>query len=150
MWRRALPADDDAIVEMCLALYREDPSPVPASADKIRRTLAALRAEPARGRAVVFDPDGQCLGYGLLISFWSNEYGGPVCMIDELCVAAPARGRGLATVLIDELAHGSALLPNDAVALALEVTPDNRRARALYERLGFAGRNTVFHRWIKR
>jgi GNAT superfamily N-acetyltransferase len=65
----------------------------------VRRTLAKLRKEPNRGRAVVCDMDGRAVGYALLISFWSNELGGEVCTIDEVFVAPEYRGRGLDTTL---------------------------------------------------
>lgn len=146
MWRLARPSDEDAIVEMSLALYREDPSPIAPGAEQVRRTLSVFRREPSRGRAIVLECDAQCAGYCLLVWFYSNEYGGNVCTIDELYVTTAARGQGQGTRLIEELIQGSDLLPPATVALALEVTPDNHRARALYERLGFSARNTLMRR----
>ena len=141
MWTPAIPAHDDAIVEMCRALYREDPGTHDVTDPQIRRTLETLRAEPARGRALVLDADGQPRGYALLISFWSNELGGELCTIDELYVAPEHRNRGHATRLIRALAAGP------AVALELEVSPDNARARAFYQREGFRPiRNTMLRR----
>ena len=150
MWRTAAPADDDAIVTSSLALYVEDPTPEQPQPDarSVRRTLAALRAEPLRGRAVVLDLGGDVCGHAFLISFWSNELGGDVCTIDELYVAPRARGAGHATALLEELARGRRY-PN-AVALQLEVTPQNARAHALYRRLGFAGKNVGLRRRVVR
>ena len=137
MWRRARPDEDDRLVEMCKSLYAEDPGPHPVTIEQAHRTLATLRREPWRGRAVVLDVDGQLVGYALLISFWSNELGGEVCDVDELFVAREHRGRGHATALFQALEH-DALWPASAVALALGTTPGNANARRLYERLGFA------------
>ncbi len=92
-WRPAEPTDDDAIVLLCMALFREDPSPHAPSPDHARRTLAAYRAQPVRGRAVVLDGADGVVGYAFLASFWSNELGGEVCVIDELYVGARARPR---------------------------------------------------------
>jgi ribosomal protein S18 acetylase RimI-like enzyme len=150
MWRNATPADDDAIARTSLALYVEDPTPEqpqPTEAS-VRRTLAALRAEPLRGRAVVLDVGGEVCGHAFLIAFWSNELGGDVCTIDELYVAPHARGAGHATSLIEDLARGR-LYPR-AVALQLEVTPQNVRALALYRRLGFDGKNVGLRRRVVR
>jgi hypothetical protein len=98
MWRTANDArDDDAIVRLCLALQVEDPGPTPVGEPQIRRTLAAFRAHPVRGRALVLDVDGELVR-----------------------TAEPA-----------------------PVAVEVEVFPDNRRARALYERLGFAPTTTA-------
>jgi len=144
MWRDAR-ADEDAQVEaLCLGLYAEDPSPEAVGPGHIRRTLAALRAEPGRGRVVVLDLGAGPVGYALLIRFWSNELGGEICVIDELFVAPAARGQGHAGVLFAALERGAGPWPGVPAALALEVTPDNLRAQALYRRLGFGGKN---HAW---
>jgi GNAT superfamily N-acetyltransferase len=142
-WRTATPADEPALRRMMHALYVEDPSTVAMTDAKIERTLAALARDPVRGIVVVLDHadptrDGAPAGYALLCSFWSNELGGEVCILDELYVAAAARGRGAATSLVAGLLARTAPWFRDAVAVELEVTPTNARARALYERLGFA------------
>lgn len=146
MWRLASAADDLAVLEMFQALYREDPSPDPVPDEQLLRTLRVLREEPVRGRAIVLERDGACVGYALLVSFWSNELGGEVANIDELYVAPDHRGRGAGTRLVEQLSRGE-LWGKVPVAIDLEVTPDNHRARALYERLGFvAAKNTVMRR----
>jgi ribosomal protein S18 acetylase RimI-like enzyme len=114
----------------------------------VRHTLARLRAEPLRGRAVVLDLDGRVAGHAFLIAFWSNELGGDVCTIDELYVAPGARGAGHASGLLDELAAGRHY--EGAVALQLEVTPGNARALRLYQRSGFAGKNVGLRRRVAR
>jgi len=147
MWRVATAGDDESVVSMCMALNTEDPGPAPVLPQQVQRTLVKLRAEPNRGRAVVCEIDGSIVGYALLISFWSNEFGGEVCVIDELFVVPKYRGRGLATALFDRLAACEFCFPRP-VALVLEVSPQNERARALYERLGFRGRNIAMRRLL--
>ena len=137
MWRPATEGDDDVVVELCLRLYGEDPGPLPADGRAMRETLARLRHEPWRGRPVVLDVGQQVLGYALLIAYWSNEFGGEVCAVDELYVTRALRGRGLGAALFEALERGD-LWPTPFVAIALGVTPGNARARRLYERLGFA------------
>jgi GNAT superfamily N-acetyltransferase len=145
MWRAAEILDDPAVVALGLALYAEDPSePVPESS--FRRTLEMFRGSPWRGGTVVLALDGKVVGYAFLVAYWSNELGGDVCAIDELYVAPAARSRGWGSRLIEALAAGSPLWPGGAVALALGVSPGNHRARALYERLGFAGKNVSLAR----
>ena len=136
MWRVAAAADDEAIVGLCLRLYAEDPGTGPVPAGNMRGTLAVLRREPWRGRAVVLEMQGQVAGYALLISFWSNEFGGEVCMVDELFVVPEHRGRGYATSLFADVTQGG-LWATPMAAMALCVTPGNVRARRLYEGLGF-------------
>jgi GNAT superfamily N-acetyltransferase len=149
MWRPAKPNEDDLIVAMCIALNQEDPGE-PVSEGQIRHTLAALRAAPVRGRAVVADVDEEVVAYALLISFWSNEYGGEICAIDELYVTPSHRGRGIATRLFEAIVTDRSLWHERPVALELEVTPDNARARAFYERLGFRSRNQTLRRRVVR
>jgi GNAT superfamily N-acetyltransferase len=142
MWRVATTSDDEAIVSMCMALNVEDPGSTPVQPQQVRRTLAKLREESNRGRAVVCDVEDRTVGYALLISFWSSEIGGEVCNIDELFVAPEYRGRGVTTALFERLAdREESLWRVRPAALALEVTPQNERARALYEQLGFRGKN---------
>ena len=136
MWRIAQPADDYSIVELCLRLYDEDPGPLPVTPENMHATLAALRRDPHRGRAVVLELQGQVSGYALLIAFWSNELGGDVCEVDELFVAPDHRNQGHGTALFAAITQGN-LWPAPIAAIALGTTPDNAIARRLYERLGF-------------
>lgn len=145
MWRPASPPDDDAFVAMCLALAAEDPGE-PVDASQVRRTLETFRAEPTRGRALVATDGDRVVGYALLASFWSNEYGGEIVSIDELYVAPSHRAQGVGTHLLDAVGSDRTLWPREPVALELEVTPRNTRARAFYERLGFRARNTLMRR----
>jgi GNAT superfamily N-acetyltransferase len=143
MWRPSRPEDDLFIERFFAAFYEEDPAPRPVPSDHLRRTLRELREQPARGLALVLEVDGQPQGYALLCSYWSNELGGEICTIDELYVAPPARGHRLGTALLESLVRGDGPWPGRPVALELEVSPQNHRARALYERLGFAGRRNA-------
>jgi ribosomal protein S18 acetylase RimI-like enzyme len=144
MWRLARPEEDEQLVELSLSLYREDPSTVSVTSEQVRRTLETFRREPWRGRAAVLEVDGAVQGMTLLASFWSNEFGGEICQVDELYVSPAARGGGHGTKLFAALERGE-LWPSRPVALALGVTSGNSRARRLYERLGFkaVGTNMV-------
>jgi len=137
MWRIALPADDDSIVEMCVRLFREDPGPLRVQAANMRATLEALRRDPWRGRAAVLEIEGQISGYALLIAFWSNELGGEICEVDELFVVPRHRNQGHGSALFRAIARRD-LWPRAVAAIALGVTRNNAMARRLYERLGFA------------
>jgi GNAT superfamily N-acetyltransferase len=146
MWRDARPTDDEAIARLCSALNAEDPGPEPVPTANMLRTLRELRSAPLRGRAVVLEIDGEVGGYALLISFWSNELGGEVCVVDELYVTPERRGNRYATNLLEALSARREAWVESAVALALETTPDNARARRLYERVGFRGHNIAMRR----
>src|SRR5689334_19106210 len=137
MWRAARPDEDDLIVAMCLELYREDPGPAPVAPERVRHTLRVLRHEPSRGQAIVLEIDQRPIGYAFLIAFWSNELGGEVCEVDELFVTREYRNQGYGRSLFTEIERGT-LWRLPVAAISLGVTPDNARARRLYERLGFA------------
>lgn len=136
-WRKVTRHEHDAVATLILALYDEDPAPTAMSRELAWRTLERLRAEPLRGCVVVHEFNGKIAAYGILCAYWSNELGGEVCIIDELYVIPEARGRGLATALVGGLAAASMPWFRTAVAIELEVTPNNQRARRLYEQLGF-------------
>ena len=142
LWRLAHPDDDDSIVSMCLELYSHAPPPERVADPQVRATLAKFRAEPVRGRALILD-DGEPGGYAFLVSFWSNELGGEVCTIDELYVVPRLRSHGYASELVTSLRSAGTLWPDRPVALELEVSPLNARARMLYERHGFRDRRNA-------
>lgn len=128
------PADHAQIEQMITGLYTDDPSTEGMSVEKIRRTIGELTRHPERGTVILFEIDHTVVGYSLLIHFWSNEYGGTIEVIDELYICPEWREKGLASAFLQHVAESA----EDSVkGLALEVTPRNDRARALYTRHGF-------------
>lgn len=147
MWRKAEKKDDPQIIEMCLQLNREDPGPKPVPAAHTHNTLQALRQDPVRGMALVLDLGGRVEGYAFLIGFWSNELGGVICTLDEFFVNPSQRSRGHGEALLRSLVEQKNLWPEPYVAVDLEVTPDNSRARAFYQRMGFAAAKNTHMRF---
>jgi GNAT superfamily N-acetyltransferase len=141
------PRHQAEVLAMMRALYIEDAS---SSVDPSRFpvTIEFLIAHPSRGRIVLFSQGESICGYGLLIPYWSNEFGGTVLCVDELFVAAAARNRGIGRSFFKFLEETR---PFDAVALALEVSPGNEGARRLYESLGFSQRSNsmLMYRFAK-
>ena len=131
--RSVKPSDIDLLTNMIRAYYREDQGiEVPSS--NIEATLTEFAANPIRGRVEILEHAGRIAGYALLVTYWSNEYSGTILFIDELYVKPEFRRQGLGRTYIEKLIDQP---PYDAVAIQLEVTPENKRAQALYERLGF-------------
>jgi GNAT superfamily N-acetyltransferase len=134
-YRPAARGDHPTLAEFMRQLYEEDPAERPVPEEHFRRTLRELEEHPERGTILVMQKDQQIVGYAVLINFWSNECGGNILTIDELYVTQPMRGQGHGA---DFVRHVIQTKWNDFVALSLEVTPTNARARRLYERLGFS------------
>jgi ribosomal protein S18 acetylase RimI-like enzyme len=132
--------DFDAFRDMVFCLYDEDPEGLPISEEKIRRTADECIAHPDNLRIVLIcaeetagAADGAVAGYGIVVFFWSNEYGGDIAAIDELYVKKEYRNKQVAT---DFIKHQMGAYEN-AVALEVETTESNREAMKLYSRLGF-------------
>jgi GNAT superfamily N-acetyltransferase len=138
MWQKARLEFYSAISEMCAGLYQEDPSPDVDPQKNIQLTLATFANQPIRGVALVYLDRNVPVAYALLSAFWSNELGGEVCTIDELFTKKEFRSRGIAKDLFAQLSGPSDLWPVNTVALELEVSPINKRSRALYEKMGFS------------
>jgi GNAT superfamily N-acetyltransferase len=134
-YRSVARTDHAALAGLMRQLYEEDPAERPVPEANFARTLRELEAHPDKGTILVIDREGRIVGYAVLINFWSNECGGNVVIIDELFVAQPWRGQGIGADFVRHLIDNEW---NDAVAVRLEVTPANARARRLYERLGFS------------
>jgi ribosomal protein S18 acetylase RimI-like enzyme len=140
LFRAFLPADATAVSQLMQQLSVEDAGGKPVTPEKAERTFSALTEHPDFGQITVVEIDGTVVGYAILINFWSNEFGGNMLTIDELYIAPDFRGQGIGTQFIQQIivTHPS------AVAFQLEVSPENKRANELYQRLGFVSqRNSV-------
>ncbi len=136
---RPYEVKDHAILSQYIFnLYLEDAGGQTMNQKKIDQTIAALATRPDLGRFVLFDFLKKTVGYALLINYWSNEYGGVICHIDEIYVNKKVRGKGIATSFVRYLQQQK----DQYVGLELEVMPANNRALQLYHKLGFKpGRN---------
>ena len=128
------PADKAALIPCIQGLYAADAAGHEITLDKIERTLRHFTAYPEKGAILVMEMGGQLVGYGMLVHYWSNEYGGTIVFIDELYVRPEHQGQGLGSRFLQHLIE---VQYPEAVAFSMEVMPSNRRAEELYLRLGF-------------
>lgn len=128
----------DDVLRMMRELYATDARDLNVVPDKFPATIDRLIAEPTRGRVLLFMQADVVCGYALLIPYWSNEFGGTMLLVDEILVEKEFRGQGIGRAFF---AFITAEPPFEAVALGLEVSPKNARARALYESMGFDERH---------
>jgi GNAT superfamily N-acetyltransferase len=96
----------------------------------------ALIADPAREglQLLARDPAGRAVGFATVFWSWSTLKAARVGVMNDLYVAADARGKGAAEALIAACLERCRAV--GAVTLGWQTAKDNRRAQALYERVG--------------
>ncbi len=143
---RLYESSDYAVLEaMILGLYNEMKGE-PMSVAKIANTVRKLTEEKNRGCIYIFESQENVIGYGILIYFWSNEFGGDILNIDELFVKKEHRRQGVAKDFFHFLSEE---FQDKVVAFALETTKENQIAYQFYRNLGFQDyRNTVLFKQV--
>lgn len=87
------------------------------------------------------DADGAAVGFATVFWSWSTARAGRLGVMNDLFVAAPARGTGAAQALI--AACLERCRRRGALAMEWETALDNARAQSLYDRIG-----GVRERWL--
>jgi GNAT superfamily N-acetyltransferase len=107
----------------------------------------ALIADPEREGVQLLgrDDDGRAVGFATVYWSWATTSAEPIGVMNDLFVAAEARGTGAAEALIDACrtecaAHG-------ARKLTWQTALDNERAQKVYERVG-ATREQWLDYWL--
>lgn len=121
--RGASPADLDAIAALEAAVFTGD--------RMSRRSLRRLLRRPSAVTLVAV-AGGGIVGYAMLLF----RRGSRVARLYSIARVPDASGRGIGEALLAAAERDAA--ERRAVEMRLEVRPDNDRARALYERSGYA------------
>lgn len=132
-YRTYRPADHTIVVGCIKNFYKEYSGTIFMDHD-IENTIESLFNHSDRGTIIVFENDNVIIGYSLLINFWSNEYKGNILYIDEIYVLPEYRSQGIGSRFVKYIINSKF---NNYVALHLEVSPQNKKAKKLYEQLGF-------------
>lgn len=77
----------------------------------------------------------EVLGYALVTSYWCNEDGGNVIILDELYIDETNRHKGYAKKFMEWIEKE---FKEDAVSITLEVITTNIGAKLLYAKEGYA------------
>lgn len=133
--RPAAPGDLDTIVEFNRLLAWESEGKA-LDVATVRQGVAALLADPARGRYFVAELDAQVVGQVSLTWEWSDWRNGWWWWLQSVYVRAEARRRGVFRALCEHVAELARADPT-VYGLRLYVERDNHAARACYERQGF-------------
>ena len=111
--------------------YEADPSD-----ESLRAISEALLADPEREgiQFIARDDDGGAIGFATIYWTWQTLGGGRIGVMNDLFVAESRRGQGHAEALI--AACVEACREHGATELTWQTALDNRRARAVYDRVG--------------
>ena len=103
----------------------------------------ALIADPDREglQLIARDENTRAVGFATVFWTWSTVQAGRLAVMNDLFVAERSRGAGVAETLIDACRKECA--SRGVRRLAWQTAPENRRAQALYERIGAAR-----ERWV--
>ena len=116
----------------------------PLSQSHIETALKPLLLDPSLGEVWIAQ-DQKLIGYLVMSWGWGIESGGREALIDEVYVAPEARGRKVASDLVQEALKSAR--EKHTKAVFLETEADNPRSRLIYERLGFESESSV---WMRR
>lgn len=140
--RPATTADAETLAwwQLAMALETED---LPLDPDTVRRGVAGVFEQPARGRYWVAEREGQPVG-GLLVTYeWSDWRAGDFHWIQSVYVEPSARGCGVFRTLYATVE--TAARAAGAVGLRLYVEQENARAQAAYHSLGMRENDYRFY-----
>ena len=115
--------------------------------DALLTVSRALIADSAREgiQLIARGDDGEAVGFATVYWSWDTLIAARVGIMHDLFVTPPARGTGIADLLIEACVeecrrHGAA-------KLGWQTAPDNRRAQRVYERVG-ATRDEWVDYWL--
>ena len=128
---------DDDLVELLPLLraycdfYRVDPSD-----EDLVDLCRVLIADPDREglQLIARNEDTRAVGFATIYWTWSTTQAGRLGVMNDLFVAEGSRGAGVAERLIEACRQECA--SRGVRRLAWQTAPENRRAQAVYERIG--------------
>lgn len=132
--REATPADRDVLVEFARAMAMETER-LELDLPTVRAGVAALLADPGRGRVFVVDVDGQPAATLMITYEWSDWRNGFFWWIQSVYVAPEHRRRGLYRMLHEHV-RDLAAKTDGVYGLRLYVERENVNAQATYRRMG--------------
>jgi ribosomal protein S18 acetylase RimI-like enzyme len=132
--RRATAADGEALAAGNIAMAAETEGR-PLDGATVRRGVAAVLADAARGQYFVAERDGEVVGQMLITYEASDWRDGDFWWIQSVFVSEVARGQGVYRAL-HEYVESAAKAAGNVCGLRLYVEKSNTRAQAVYRAMG--------------
>jgi RimJ/RimL family protein N-acetyltransferase len=141
------PWDAATIVDFQLRLARETEE-LGLDPDTLSRGVAAVFADPKKGRYWIAERDGTTIGCLLTTYGWSDWRNGVILWIQSVYVVPGERGRGAYRALYERLRRQVDESP-DLKGIRLYVEKRNTAAQRVYERLGMTREHYDLFEWLK-
>ena len=129
----ASAADLARLAELMVEFYAE--ASFTLAPDRAERAFGSLLDQPERGRVWLLEADGVPAGFVVLTLAYSMEYGALRGFVDDFFVRAEHRRHGLGALALSTVRDACVQL--GALALLVEVGPQNRDGLSVYGRAGF-------------
>ncbi len=105
------------------------------SPECLERNFDAMVDDSPFAEGYILENDGKAMGYCFLTRTYSSEVGGMCLWLEELFVLPEYRSCGVGRQFLTFLSRE---YRGEIARIRMEVEPNNTRAMALYEQLGFA------------
>ncbi len=133
--RDATPADADVIADYNRQIAEETEGKL-LDPGLIGPGVAALLADPTKGRYWVAELDGRIVGQIMTTYEWSDWRNGMIWWIQSVYVRAEHRRSGVFRALHDHVEQLARSTP-EVIGLRLCVESENARAQSTYDSLGY-------------
>ena len=130
----ARPGDLEQLVEL-LGLLFDDEEKFAPDADKQRRSLQAILADPGAGRTFVAREGERIVAMANLLYTVSTAEGGGAALFEDLVVVPERRGKGIGAALLRHVIDSAR--QEGLTKITLLTDRGNKRAQALYRKTGF-------------
>lgn len=130
------PEDEDTFLCLCKDFYNSGATIKPYNEETARKTFKYLMQshENLWGYMMEDEESEAIVGYTLITSYWCNEEGGNIIILDELFIDQNDRHKGYAKLFLEWIQRE---FHNKAISLTLEVRATNVAAEDLYKKMGF-------------
>lgn len=134
MVRKVKEADRELYLTLVKEFYSSEAVLHPIPAEYMTATFEEMMRSGDYVRGYLLSAGEETAGYALISLTFSQEAGGRVAWIEEIYIRPAFRGRGLGKEFFTYMEEH---VESKVKRMRLELEPDNRQAKKLYEALGY-------------